>query len=321
MLVQPAWLTGSPGGNSVWVPPDPIPNSEVKPFSADDSVGPPHVKVGHRRGLLRKAATRLRVAAFFLYNQAKRIVWGDVELRPRIRLSLLIPVLISAGCTEEHDSCEDLKGEPTDIEYQLTGILDTRVVRLFSSDGKSVVEAVDQFTEIDIGELFLVVDMSWTAEEFRFDAPSRFLQSLVYALVPNAHACSFAGYTESYKPSVTIIDIISDADLGPDYPVGTSLASVFGQHESGHRTLTQWLNSGAGVSRKSYNLIASWNDGIAASSNTTLLHRFTSSSRDSAFLMFFHPPARTVPEWILWVESTSHRRVGINPQKCNIPHL
>ena len=44
--------TSSPGGHSVWVPPDPISNSEVKPFSADDSVVFRHVKVGHRRVLL-----------------------------------------------------------------------------------------------------------------------------------------------------------------------------------------------------------------------------------------------------------------------------
>lgn len=36
-----------PGENSVLVPPDPISNSEVKRHSADDSVGFPHVKVGH----------------------------------------------------------------------------------------------------------------------------------------------------------------------------------------------------------------------------------------------------------------------------------
>lgn len=36
-----------PGGHSRCEPPDPIPNSEVKPSSADDSVGFPHVKVGH----------------------------------------------------------------------------------------------------------------------------------------------------------------------------------------------------------------------------------------------------------------------------------
>ena len=32
-------------------PPDRIPNSEVKPFIADGSVGSPHVRVGHRQAL------------------------------------------------------------------------------------------------------------------------------------------------------------------------------------------------------------------------------------------------------------------------------
>ena len=36
-----------PGGHSECEPPDSIPNSEVKPLSADDSMGFPHVKVGH----------------------------------------------------------------------------------------------------------------------------------------------------------------------------------------------------------------------------------------------------------------------------------
>ena len=40
-----------PGGNGELVPPDPIPNSEVKRLIADDSVGFPHVKVGHRQAL------------------------------------------------------------------------------------------------------------------------------------------------------------------------------------------------------------------------------------------------------------------------------
>jgi uncharacterized protein YdcH (DUF465 family) len=40
---------GLPGGNSEWEPPDSIPNSVVKLLSADDSVGSPHVKVGHRQ--------------------------------------------------------------------------------------------------------------------------------------------------------------------------------------------------------------------------------------------------------------------------------
>ena len=49
-----------PGGHSEWEPPDSIPNSVVKTLCADDSVGSPHVKVGHcqafiinpRRGLV-----------------------------------------------------------------------------------------------------------------------------------------------------------------------------------------------------------------------------------------------------------------------------
>ena len=31
-----------------------MPNSEVKPLSADDSVGSPHVKVGHRQAFITK---------------------------------------------------------------------------------------------------------------------------------------------------------------------------------------------------------------------------------------------------------------------------
>ncbi len=36
-----------PGGHSAVVPPDPMPNSEVKRRSADGSVGSPHARVGH----------------------------------------------------------------------------------------------------------------------------------------------------------------------------------------------------------------------------------------------------------------------------------
>ena len=38
-----------PGDHSDLEPPDPIPNSEVKRISANDSVGLPHAKVGHRQ--------------------------------------------------------------------------------------------------------------------------------------------------------------------------------------------------------------------------------------------------------------------------------
>jgi hypothetical protein len=36
-----------PGGKSAVVPPDPMPNSEVKRRSADGSVGSPHARVGN----------------------------------------------------------------------------------------------------------------------------------------------------------------------------------------------------------------------------------------------------------------------------------
>ena len=41
----------NPGGDRAVVPPDPIPNSEVKRRCADGSVGFPHVRVGHRQVL------------------------------------------------------------------------------------------------------------------------------------------------------------------------------------------------------------------------------------------------------------------------------
>ena len=44
--------TPFPGEHSKLAPPDPISNSEVKQLSADDSVGSPHVKVGHRQGFI-----------------------------------------------------------------------------------------------------------------------------------------------------------------------------------------------------------------------------------------------------------------------------
>ena len=43
-----------PDDHSEREPPDPIPNSEVKPLSADGSVGSPHVRVGHRQVLIPK---------------------------------------------------------------------------------------------------------------------------------------------------------------------------------------------------------------------------------------------------------------------------
>ena len=60
------------GEHSEREPPDPIPNSEVKPLSADDSVAGCHVKVGHRQALILKSPSfRL---GFFLRERKVMIV-------------------------------------------------------------------------------------------------------------------------------------------------------------------------------------------------------------------------------------------------------
>ena len=56
------------GEHSKREPPDPIPNSEVKPLSADDSVAVCHVKVGHRQALKSKALSTKVLRAFFMLD-------------------------------------------------------------------------------------------------------------------------------------------------------------------------------------------------------------------------------------------------------------
>src|SRR4029079_16835194 len=52
------------GGDSGGVTPDPIPNSAVKPSSADGTIGSPYGRVGRRR-IYSKAPTLKKVGAFF----------------------------------------------------------------------------------------------------------------------------------------------------------------------------------------------------------------------------------------------------------------
>ena len=54
-----------PGGNGELVPPDPIPNSEVKRLIADGSVGPPHVRVGHRQASIPKPLLGYKQGLFY----------------------------------------------------------------------------------------------------------------------------------------------------------------------------------------------------------------------------------------------------------------
>ena len=69
MSVTPKFL---PDGNSDVVPPDPIPNSEVKRVSGDGSVGFPHVRVAHRQAPNSKEARSFERAFFVLGSSKKR---------------------------------------------------------------------------------------------------------------------------------------------------------------------------------------------------------------------------------------------------------
>ena len=63
------------GDHSELDPPDPIPNSEVKRFSADGSVGSPHVRVGHRQAFIRRILRYLVLGDFFcLAFRGERII-------------------------------------------------------------------------------------------------------------------------------------------------------------------------------------------------------------------------------------------------------
>ena len=65
-----------PDDNSEREPPDSIPNSEVKPLSADGSVGLPHVRVGHCQASKLKGLI-LRGEPFFTFiRKATGILWN-----------------------------------------------------------------------------------------------------------------------------------------------------------------------------------------------------------------------------------------------------
>ena len=55
-----------PGGTSAVVPPDPMPNSEVKRRSADGSVGSPHVRVGNCQASNKAESSVERLSFLFL---------------------------------------------------------------------------------------------------------------------------------------------------------------------------------------------------------------------------------------------------------------
>ncbi len=72
-----------PGGTSAVVPPDPMPNSEVKRRSADGSVGSPHVRVGNCRAS-NKAESSVGRLSFFAFVSSGE----DAGMPPRWRCAL-----------------------------------------------------------------------------------------------------------------------------------------------------------------------------------------------------------------------------------------
>lgn len=58
-----------PDGHSAVVPPESIPNSEVKRSNADGSVGFPHVRVGHHQGLIREKPQVRDSLRFFYFGE------------------------------------------------------------------------------------------------------------------------------------------------------------------------------------------------------------------------------------------------------------
>ena len=84
--------TSLPGGNSKVEPPDPIPNSEVKRFSADGSVGLPHVRVGHCQALILKTPDCLWQSGVFSFMPLSLLTEPyRVYTIEALRVSLWIP--------------------------------------------------------------------------------------------------------------------------------------------------------------------------------------------------------------------------------------
>ena len=82
------WIpTGLLGNHSVLDPPDPIPNSEVKRNCADDSVGSPHVKVGHCQALIRKPRSNA-TGFFFDFYRSNDLLSGLRQYRPKVFAAL-----------------------------------------------------------------------------------------------------------------------------------------------------------------------------------------------------------------------------------------
>ena len=79
-----------PDDHSERVPPDPMPNSAVKPLSADGSVGPPHARVGHRQAFIPETPVGPGQRGFFRGRVVLCPTRSGREAYPHARLSSTI---------------------------------------------------------------------------------------------------------------------------------------------------------------------------------------------------------------------------------------
>ena len=75
-----------PDDNSEREPPDSIPNSEVKPLSADGSVGLPHVRVGHCQASKFKGLILRGEPFFFTFIGRATEILGNSRLEDSMTL-------------------------------------------------------------------------------------------------------------------------------------------------------------------------------------------------------------------------------------------
>ena len=99
-----------PDDHSEWEPPDPLSNSEVKPLSADGSVGSPHARVGHRQAFIqKKPGYREIIGLFRMHGKTPLFICGAAlrAVRPLAssrRSSPLAALPQKLGVTHPHAS-------------------------------------------------------------------------------------------------------------------------------------------------------------------------------------------------------------------------
>ena len=135
-----------PDDHSEWEPPDPLPNSEVKPLSADGSVGSPHARVGHRQAFIQKKPNSERSWAFsHAWEDPAFYMWGRTACGPAARrlASFVPPCSFAAKARGDSPPCDypvGNRGEPPQagLEERRASLRDEtsrNIVTLVASSG------------------------------------------------------------------------------------------------------------------------------------------------------------------------------------------